>query len=123
MSSAKNPSLCHAFGTGAETAEIGASFSDELLRREHDLYERAINTATPRPTPDARKIASLQRNLRAALLGAGVTESALGLLDAPHVAPDQHAQYCDVTIKLFAEIGRLPGEDAALVMRLLMSGK
>ncbi len=119
-----NPSLCYAFGTGGDSPEISSAFPDDLLRRERDLYERAIATATPRPAPDPRKIGGLQAALRRALLAKGVTESQFGLLDAPQVLPpDQHAQYCDVTILLFREIGNLPQEDAALVMRILMSGK
>lgn len=119
----RDPSLCYAFGSGANSAELSAVFSDELLRRERDLYERTITTAAPRPAPDARKLSGLQANLRRSLLANGVTESQFGLLDAPQVAPEQHAQYCEVTILLFREIGKLPQEDAALVMRLLMSGK
>jgi hypothetical protein len=118
-----NPSLCYAFGTGADSPDISSAFPDDLLRRERDLYERAIATATPRPAPDPRKTGSLQAALRRALLARGVTESQFSLLDAPQVAPDQHAQYCDVTIQLFREIGNLPPYDAALVMRFLMSGK
>ena len=118
-----NASLCYAFGTGADSPEIGSAFPDDLLRRERDLYERAIATATPRPAPDPRKTGGLQAALRRALLARGVTESQFALLDAPQIAPDQHAQYCDVTILLFREIGNLPQEDAALVMRFLMSGK
>jgi hypothetical protein len=121
--SQQNPSLCYAFGTGVDSPDISSAFPDDLLRRERDLYERAIATATPRPVPDPRKIGSLQAALRRALLARGVTESQFSLLDAPQVAPDQHAQYCEVTILLFREIGTLPQEDAALVMRLLMSGK
>ena len=121
--SQQNPSLCYAFGTGAESPDISSAFPDDLLRRERDLYERAIATATPRPAPDPRKIGSLQAGLRRALLARGVTESQFSLLDAPQVPPDQHAQYCEVTILLFREIGTLPQEDAALVMRLLMSSK
>jgi hypothetical protein len=119
----QNPSLCYAFGTGADSPDISAAFSDDLLRRESDLYERAIRTAASRPTPDPRKVSSLQGNLRRALLTSGVTESQFALLDTPHVAPEQHAPYCEVTILLFREIGRLAPEDAALVMRLLVSGK
>ena len=119
----QDPSLCYAFGTGADSAEISSAFSDDLLRRERDLYDHAIRTAAPRPAPDSRKIGNLQANLRRALLASGVTESQFGLLDAPSVPPAQHAQYCEVTILLFREIGKLPLEDAAMVMRLLMSGK
>jgi hypothetical protein len=119
----QNPSLCYAFGTGADSPDISAAFSDDLLRRERDLYERAIRTAASRPTPDPRKVSSLQGNLRRALLTNGVTESQFALLDAPQVAPEQHAPYCEVTVLLFREIGRLAPQDAALVMRLLMSGK
>ena len=66
-----NPSLCYAFGTGADSAEISSAFPDDLLRRERDLYERAIATATPRPAPDPRKIGGLQAALRRALLARG----------------------------------------------------
>jgi hypothetical protein len=120
---AQNPSHCFAFGSGADTTELGAAIPEEILRRERDLYEQAIRTAAARPTPDAKKIASLQAALRRALLASGVTESQFGLLDAPSVTPAQHAEYCEVTILLFREIGRLPPEDAAMVMRILMTGK
>lgn len=119
----QNPALCYAFGTGADSPDISAAFSDELLRRERDLYERAILTAAARPAPDQRRIATLQANLRRGLLANGVTESQFALLDAPQVTPDQYPQYCEATILLFREIGRLAPEDAALVMRRLISGK
>ncbi len=119
----QDAALCYSFGSGADSVEFSSAFSDDLLRRERDLYERAIATATPRPAPDARKIGNLQGILRRALLAGGVTESQVGLLDAAQVAPEQHAQYCEVTIRLFREIGNLPHEDAAVVMRILMSGK
>ena len=120
---AQNPSHCYAFGSGADTAELGAAIPEDILRRERDLYEQAIKTAAARPTPDAKKIASLQTILRRALLASGVAESELSLLDTPGVTPAQHGQYCEVTILLFREIGKLPPEDAAMVMRLLMTGK
>ena len=120
---AQHPSHCYAFGSGADSAELSAAVPDEILRRERDLYEQAIKTAAARPTPDPKKIANLQAILRRALLASGVAESQLGLLDAPNVAPAQHAQYCEVTILLFREIGKLPPEDAAMVMRILMTGK
>jgi hypothetical protein len=119
----QNPSYCYSFGAGADSAELSAVFPDELQRRERDLYEHAIRTAAPRAAPDPRKLAALRDGLRRALLAGGVTESQFNLLDAPNVPPAQHAQYCDVTILLFREIGKLPQEDAATVMRLLMSGK
>ena len=119
----QNPALCYAFGTGADSPDISAAFSDDLLRRERDLHERAIRTAATRPPPDPRKVSSLQGYLRRGLLANGVTESQFALLDAPQVAPDQYPQYCEVTILLFREIGKLPQEDAALVMRRLISGK
>ena len=120
---AQHPSHCYAFGSGADTTELSAAVPDEILRRERDLYEQAIKTAAARPTPDAKKIASLQTILRRALLASGVAESELSLLDTPGVTPAQHAQYCEVTILLFREIGKLPPEDAAMVMRILMTGK
>ena len=120
---AQHPSHCYAFGSGADSAELSTAVPDEILRRERDLYEQAIKTAAARPTPDPKKIASLQSVLRRALLASGVTENQLSLLDAPSVTPAQHAQYCEVTILLFREIGKLPPEDAAMVMRILMSGK
>ena len=121
--SQQNVSLCYAFGTGSDSPDISSTFPDDLLRRERDLYERTIATAAPRPAPDPRKVGSLQAALRRALLARGVTESQFSLLDAPQVPPDQHAQYCDVTVLLYREIGNLPPEDAALVMRFLLSGK
>jgi hypothetical protein len=121
--SRQDPALCHSFGSGADTAEFSSAFPEDMLRRERDLYERAIATARPRPAADARKIGNLQAVLRRALLAGGVTESQVGLLDAAQVAPEQHAQYCEVNILLFREIGKLPQEDAAVVMRILMSGK
>jgi hypothetical protein len=120
---AQDPSHCYAFGSGADTAELGAAVPEDLLRRERDLYEQAIRTAASRPVPDQKKIASLQGMLRRALLASGVTESQFNLLDAPSVTPTQHAEYCEVTILLFREIGRLAPEDAAMVMRILMVGK
>jgi hypothetical protein len=120
---AQNPSHCYAFGSGADSPELSAALPEDLLRRERDLYEQAIRTAASRPVPDAKKIASLQGMLRRALLASGVTESQFNLLDAPSVSPTQHAEYCEVTILLFREIGRLAPEDAAMVMRILMAGK
>lgn len=120
---AQNPSHCYAFGSGADSPELSAALPEDLLRRERDLYEQAIRTAASRPAPDAKKIASLQGMLRRALLASGVTESQFNLLDAPNVAPAQHAEYCEVTILLFREIGRLAPDDAAMVMRILMAGK
>jgi hypothetical protein len=119
----QNPSLCYAFGTGVDSPEISAAFPEDLLRRERDLYERAIATATSRTPADQRRISNLQAALRRALVAGGVSESQLSLLDAPNVAPEQYAQYCEVTTRLFGEIGKLPPEDAVAVMRILMSGK
>lgn len=118
-----DPALCHAFGTGSDASEITASFSEELLRRERDLYERAILTAASRPAPDTKKITNLQAVLRRAMLSNGVSESQFALLDAPGIAPAQYADYCQATTMLFREIGRLAQDDAATVMRRLLSGK
>ncbi len=119
----QDPALCHAFGAGGDSPDISAAFSDDLLRRERDLYERAIVTAATRTPPEPKKIAALQAILRRALLASGVSESQFALLDAPSIAPAQYADYCLTTTLLFREIGKLAPEDAAMLMRLLMSGK
>ena len=109
---------------GSRFRRISAAFPDELLRRERDLYEHAIKTAAARPTPDPEENRQPSGASFAARCSRAVSRKASSACSMRrNVAPAQHAQYCEVTILLFREIGKLPPEDAAMVMRILMSGK
>lgn len=89
----------------------------ELAKRQLALHEQIVLSARTRDKAAGAE-ASIKASwdvMRANLVGKGYTSADLQLLAQPD--PASPARYCATAVELFAEITRLPGKDAALVLR------
>jgi hypothetical protein len=98
-------------------------FSKEFLQRELDLQERVARTATTRASTNPAVLNTLFAKLRKALLAKGFTDTDFGLLEVANVDRSKYAQYCRTTISFFREIGNLPPQESAVVLRSIFASK
>jgi hypothetical protein len=121
---AKDPATCYSYasGTGPLT-NYSAEFSKELLQRELDVQERVARTATTRASTNPAMVNALFAKLRKALLAKGLNDTDFGLLEVANVDRSKYAQYCRTTIAFFREIGNLPSQESAAVLRSIFASK
>lgn len=121
---AKNPSTCYSYASGAgPLTNYSSELSKELLQRELDVQERVARTATTRTSTNPAVLNALFVKLRKALLAKGLTDTDLGLLESANVDRSKYAQYCRTTILFFREIGNLPPQESATVLRSIFASK
>jgi hypothetical protein len=121
---AKNPSTCYSYASRTEPlTNYSAEFPRELLQRELDVQERVARTATTRASTNPAVLNAIFAKLRKALLADGLTDTDFGLLEVANVDRSKYAQYCRTTISFFHEIGNLPPEEGAVVLRSIFASK
>ncbi len=120
----QDAAACYRFVSG-----IALNVSDtkrlppELGKRQLALHEQIVLSARTRDKADGAE-ASIKASwevMRASLARKGYTAADLQSLAQPD--PASPARYCATAIELFAEITRLPGKDAALVLRDMYGSK
>ncbi len=122
--SAKSPSACYSYASGTGSpANYSAEFSKDLLQREMDVQERVVKTATKRVSTNQNVLNALFAKLRKELLAKGLTDADFVLLESNNVDKSKYAQYCSTTILFFREIGRLPPQENATVLRSIFASK
>lgn len=117
-----NPTACYEYasGTGA-TTNYAAEFPQELLRRELDLEDRVLRTAAARPPAGHADV--LLAKLRKSLVTKGVTDADLKLLESSAVEKPKHGRYCRTAIAFYREVTGLPTQEAASVLRTILSSR
>ena len=81
-----------------------------------------MRTAAKRPDVKAPDNALWQK-LSGRLAAKGITKADLDLIRGSKAADGQQAKYCSVTIALYREAAALPPNDAAVVLRSLISAR
>lgn len=92
----------------------------ELSKRELDIEERILRTATKSRDGDAGE--DFWTKLSGRLAAKGVTESDLDLIHGSKVADREQSKVCSVLIALYREAAALPQREGATILGSLLSG-
>lgn len=106
----------------AATGGIYNDMPSALAKREFDINERILRTATTRPGADAQA-KELWPKFSGRLAAKGITKSDLDLVQGAKVADRQQAKFCSVLIALYREAAALPQREGAVILRSLVSAK
>ncbi len=117
----RNATDCYFYASGA--LDLVPWLPDDLWRQDNVIRTQLLLRAWNRPPIDANEGAAVLQKVRGQLLSLGISSDDLALLDAKTVPRPKHAAYCDVAIKYFRELSKLPAQDIALAMRSILSGK
>jgi hypothetical protein len=115
----QSPANCYNF---AATGGIYNDMPSALAKREFDINERILRTATTRPGADAQA-KELWPKFSGRLAAKGITKSDLDLVQGAKVADRQQARFCSVLIALYREAAALPQREGAVILRSLVSAK
>jgi hypothetical protein len=119
---AKNPSLCFQFASGARR-DFYEELPSTLIQRENDVNTRVIETAKRRQDTPEATISGLWKKVGSQMAAKGVGSEQLKVLTATPVKAASHGDYCSVSVILYREIGRLPQNEAGILMRSILAGK
>jgi hypothetical protein len=121
---AKDPTLCYQYAAGVTTRGIfSADLPVDLVARENDLDKRVIETAKKRQEVPASVASDIWKKLVAQLSSKGIGVEQIKPFAGEKIPSEKYAEYCAVTLTTYREISKLPQRDAAILMRLLLSGK
>lgn len=112
---------CYFYASGS--LDLVPWLPDDLWRRDKKMRTDLLLAAWNRPPIDESQGAAILEKVRGQLLSLGTSSDDLALLDARTLERPRHAAYCDVTIRYFRELAKLPPQDIALAMRSILSGK
>jgi hypothetical protein len=117
----KNPTYCYQYASGTEFSPTTfRELPAEIQRRDMQLQNRVLMTAREREAPQGdvvqRGLASVRKQLEE-------SRTNLDVLSLPKVERERHGEYCEATIRFFSEIGKLPDQDKAAVMRFILGAK
>jgi hypothetical protein len=115
----RNTASCYKFATsGVFDNDL---MPEAIAKRERDVEERIIRTATKRPADASVK--ELWPKLSNRLAAKGITKSDLGLIEGSKAADSQQARFCSVLIALYREAAALPQKEGAIILRSLIPAK
>jgi hypothetical protein len=119
---AQDAAACYKFVSGVSLDEaVVRKLPPELTKRELALQEQIVLSARVRGKLDNEaSIKASWDGIKTSLAKKGFGTEDLQSLALPD-PPSSPARYCATAVELFAEIGRLPGKDAALVFRDMYS--
>jgi hypothetical protein len=112
---------CYFYASG--TLDLVPWLPDDLWRRDDDIRRQLLVTAWERPPIDESQGAAILEKVRGQLLSLGTSSDDLALLDTKTLARPRHAAYCEVAIKYFRELSKLPPQEIVLAMRSILSRK
>ena len=119
--SAKDPSRCYMYASGEDTrANFSGELSKTLLQQELGLNERAVKTATKREPADKRLIENLWQKVHAQMSAGGVSNADWALFETKKIPKSGHARYCEIATTFVREVGRLPQNETAILMREIL---
>jgi GYF domain 2 len=119
--SAKDPSRCYMYASGEDSrANVSGELSKALLQQELNLNERAVKTAAKREPADKRLIENLWKKVHAQMSAGGVTNADWALFETKKVPKLSHARYCTIATIFVQEVGRLPQNETAILMREIL---
>ena len=119
--SAKDPSRCYMYASGEDTrANFSSELSKTLLQQELSLNERAVKTAAKREAADKRLVESLWKKVHTQMSAGGVSNADWALFETKKVPKASHARYCTIATIFVQEVGRLPQDETAILMREIL---
>jgi hypothetical protein len=119
--SARDPSRCYMYASGEDSrASFSGELSKALLQQELGLNERAVKTATERPPVDKHTIEVLWKKVHAQMSASGVTNADWTLFETKKVPKANHARYCTIATIFVREVGKLPQDETAILMREIL---
>ncbi len=118
----RDPALCYQFASAGINAAVLKQIPAPLVQRELTLEQRIIETAARRAPVDEQQMKSLWRVVGISL-AASFSRDQLAIVRSAHVAPDQYADYCEVTSGVLRAIVALPPTDAGILLRNMFAVK
>jgi hypothetical protein len=119
--SARDPSRCYMYASGEDSrASFSGELSKALLQQELGLNERAVKTATERAPVDKHTIEALWKKVHAQMSASGVTNADWTLFETKKVPKANHARYCTIATIFVREVGKLPQQETAILMREIL---
>jgi hypothetical protein len=112
---------CYFYASGS--LDLVPWLPDDLWLRDKKTRTELLLRAWNRPPIDESRGAAILEKVRGQLLSAGTRSDDLALLDAKTLDRSKHAAYCDIAVKYFRELSKLPPQDIALAMRSILSAK
>ena len=118
----KDLTLCYLYASGKSgTRNVISELPAELVRREVALGERIVATATKRPPVTEEAVEPIRQKVMEQLRKRIGPEKTNLLLEVTDLPPSRHADYCAASVALFQIIMSLRQNDAALLMRHIVS--
>ena len=120
----KSSRLCYLYASrGGAALNASQELPSTLLKREVELNERVVRTATRRAAMAAATLEPIWGKVFDLMSDQGLTESQIKLLTGADVPPTKYADYCRASTALLNVIGTLPQKNSAAIMRAILAAK
>jgi len=120
----KRATVCYEHVWGKISGVDAAVMLPKPIRdRENAIEERVVKTARDRPAADPKTVDALWRKVGQQLKASGATADDLAIFAKRDLSPEQQARYCTMLIKLLGTIVALPADEAAPLMRKMITAR
>jgi hypothetical protein len=120
----KSPALCYQYASGVTEKD---NFSDQvpapLLARENEIQKRVVETARTRQGVPAAVVTDLWKKVGMQLSTKGIGDAQFKLLTSSTIKAARYGEFCSVSVAFYREIARLPQQEAAILMRSILTNK